>query len=517
MLDVNLANIAAQTDQAKVYELAKRTPLDRADILSHGRDQEIWLKREDMQSVFSFKIRGAANRIAKLTAGERTQGVVAASAGNHAQGIAAAAAHYGTQAVIFMPITTPEIKTKAVLAKGAQVQLVGDSYDEACEAALAHAKDTGAVFIHPFDELDVIAGQGTIGKEILEQCPSPAAVYISVGGGGLISGIGAYLRTHSPNTKIIAVEPEGAATLKTSLETGVPTPLNTIDGFADGVAVKLIGTNTLKIAQKINPEVVLVNNDEICASARDIFEQTRTVVEPAGALALAGLLKHAAEGKAPKGACIAIVTGANVNFDRIGYMVERAELGAGGEVLLAATLPERPGAFLDFCQALGNHAVSEFNYRYADKQTAHVLVGVKIKSDTERRLIIDSLGEHGMAVTDLSDNPLAKDHLRHMVGGRASGNVDERIYSFEFPERPGALRDFLTTLDGRWNISLFHYRNHGASTGQVLCGFQIPNNDATALEESLRKTGFSMCDETNNPAYQYFLKNNDIPPLQGAQ
>ncbi|PHR92287.1 MAG: threonine ammonia-lyase, biosynthetic [Robiginitomaculum sp.] len=508
MPDVKLANIAARIDRADVYELAKRTPLERADGLSEALGKDVWLKREDLQSVFSFKIRGAANRISQLSEAERARGVVAASAGNHAQGIAAAAEHYGTQAVIFMPITTPEIKTKAVMAKGAQIKLVGDSYDAACEAALTFATETGAVFIHPFDELDVIAGQGTIGKEILEQCPAPAAVYISVGGGGLISGIGAYLKTHSPDTRIIAVEPEGAATLKTSLEAGLPTPLKTIDGFADGVAVKLIGENTLKIAQAINPDVILVSNDEICASARDIFEQTRTVVEPAGALALAGLLKHAREGKTPDGPCIAIMTGANVNFDRIGYMVERAELGAGGEILLAATLPERPGAFLDFCQALGDHAVSEFNYRYADSKTAHVLVGVKVKSGAEAEHIVGKLRAQNMSVTDLSDNPLAKEHLRHMVGGRASASVDERIYSFEFPERPGALRDFLITLDGRWNISLFHYRNHGASTGQVLCGFQIPNTDGDVLEASLRKTGFSMRDETNNPAYQYFLKND---------
>ena len=509
MLAVDLKHIAAQIDKADVYHLAKRTTLERAEYLSRVFGKDIYLKREDQQSVFSFKIRGAANRISKLSAQELKGGVVAASAGNHAQGIASAARHYGTKAVIFMPVTTPEIKTKAVLAKEAQVNLVGDSYDEACDAALKFAKDTGAVFIHPFDESDVIAGQGTIGKEILEQSKTPpAAIYIPVGGGGLISGIGAYIKTHSPNTKIIAVEPVGAATLKTSLQMGVPTALNTIDGFADGVAVKTIGRTTLKIAQAITPECVLVTNDEICASARDIFEQTRTIVEPAGALALAGLLKHIRLGKAPNGPCIAIVSGANVNYDRIGYMVERAELGAGSEILLAASLPETPGAFLRFCQALGDHAVSEFNYRFANTKTAHVLVGIKIKNSIDRQNIINSLERQSMAVTDLSDNFLAKDHLRHMVGGKASHNVQERIYSFEFPERPGALRSFLETLDGKWNISLFHYRNHGASTGQVLCGFQIPNGDAQDLEHSLRQTGFSINEETDNPAYQYFLQHD---------
>ncbi len=508
-MSISLQDISKLIDTADVYGLAKRTPLERADVLSYALGKEIFLKREDMQSVFSFKIRGAANRIAKLTQTELACGVVAASAGNHAQGIAAAAQYYKTKAVIFMPVTTPEIKTKAVLAKGAEIKLIGDSYDDACAAALEYARKAGAVFIHPFDESDVIAGQGTIGKEILENCQTPpAAIYIPVGGGGLISGIGAYVKTHSPDTKIIAVEPIGAATLKTSLQTGLPTALDTIDGFADGVAVKIIGTNTLKITQAIKPECMLVSNDEICAAARDIFEQTRTVVEPAGALALAGLLKHAREGKAPNGQCIVIVTGANVNYDRIGYMVERAELGAGGEILLAATLPETPGAFLNFCQVLGDHSVTEFNYRYANTETAHVLVGIKIKSETDRARIIKNLQEQSISVTDLSDNPLAKDHLRHMVGGKASASVEERIYSFEFPERPGALRSFLETLAGKWNISLFHYRNHGASTGQVLCGFQIPNGDAQDLEHSLHKTGFSLKDETKNPAYQYFLKHD---------
>jgi threonine dehydratase len=502
-----LKHIAEQIDQADIYALAKRSPLERADKLSKELGISTWLKREDLQDVFSFKIRGAANRIAKMSTDERARGVVAASAGNHAQGIAAAAAHYKAKAVIFMPVTTPAIKTEAVLARGAQIELVGDTYDAACDAAIQYAKNNDAVFIHPFDEADVIAGQGTIGKEILEDMPNPpAAIYISVGGGGLISGIGSYLSVHSPDTKIIAVEPVGASTLKTSLEAGAPTALNSVDGFADGVAVKMIGKTTLDIVKSIDPEIVLVSNDEICAAVKDIFEQTRTVVEPAGALALAGLIKHAQQDKALGGDNIAIISGANVNFDRIGYMVERAELGAGGEILFSATLPEKPGSFLRFCESLGDNAVSEFNYRYADNQTAHVLVGIKIKNPEAGAKVINALESEGIQVTDLSHNRLAKEHLRHMVGGRATSLVDERIYSFDFPERPGALRDFLTTLDGRWNISLFHYRNHGSSNGQVLCGFQIPNNDEADLEASLRKTGFSMQNETDNPAYQYFLK-----------
>jgi threonine dehydratase len=507
-MSYSLKHVAEQIGLADIRPLAKRTNLEFAAQLSEANGQKIWLKREDQQAVFSFKIRGAANRISKLSHKERTRGVVAASAGNHAQGIAAAAAHFNMDAIIFMPITTPSIKTKAVEAHGATIQLVGDSYDEACEAAIEHASKTGALFIHPFDELDVIAGQGTIGQEILDQLAmKPAAVYVAVGGGGLVAGIGAYLRIHSPETKIYAVEPEGAATLKTSLSAGKPTALNRVDGFADGVAVKQIGAVTFDLAQKIKPVSILVSSDEICAAAKSIFEQTRTVVEPAGALALAGLLAHAQSDEAPRGDVVAIVTGANVNFDRIGHMVERAELGGGREILFAASLPEEPGSFLRFCQALGEHAVSEFNYRFADTKTAHVLVGVKTQSPKQGENLMQAIRDIGMTVTDMSGNALAKEHLRHMVGGRATSSVREVIYSFEFPERPGALRDFLTALDGRWNISLFHYRNHGAAAGQVLCGFQIPNDDADALEASLQQTGFSMRVETDNPAYQYFLKS----------
>lgn len=505
----SLDSIANRIDTAMVYPLAKRTHLQIFSSDSRGND--IWLKREDQQDVFSFKIRGAANKIFKLNAAEKMQGVVCASAGNHAQGVAMAASSAKIKSTIFMPVTTPDIKTEAVTALGGEIRLIGDSYDAAFAAAQEFATKTGAVFIHAFDDPDVIAGQGSVAKEILAQLPNPSAVYIGVGGGGLLAGIGAYLRVHSPNTKIIAVEPEGAATLKTSLEAGKPTSLNSVDGFADGVAVKRIGETSFALAEQITPESILVSNDEICAAVKAIFEKTRTVVEPAGALALAGLLKD--ENK-PDGACIAIVSGANVNFDRIGHIVERAELGAGGEILFSATLPEKPGSFLKFCEALGDHAVSEFNYRYADQATAHVLVGIKIKTPEQGVQVMDNIRAAGMEVTDLSHNRLAKEHLRHMVGGRSSapvrehiyGQGREHIYSFEFPERPGALRDFLTTLDGRWNISLFHYRNHGASSGQVLCGFQTPDGNEDELQASLQSTGFTMHDETNNPAYQMFLK-----------
>ena len=506
-MSVNLNDLKARIDAADVYALAKRTPCQLAPKLSAEHGRNIWLKREDLQDVFSFKIRGAANRIAGLTDSEKAKGVCAASAGNHAQGMAAAAAYYKTKAVIFMPVTTPMIKVDAVSARGAETRLVGDSYDDACTAAIEYAKESGAVFIHPFDEVDVIAGQGTVGKEILEQMPRiPDAIYVCTGGGGLISGIGAWVKAISPNTRIIAVEPEGAATLKTSLEAGKPTPLKTVDGFADGVAVRLIGTNTLEISKSVVDECVTVTNDEICAAVKDVFEATRTVVEPAGALALAGIIKHAREGNAPSGDCVVTVSGANVNFDRIGHIVERAELGAGEEMLFAARIPEKPGAFLNFCQALGARAVTEFNYRFAPTPDAHVLVGVKTKSVAEHAAIITDMDAAGIAVTDLSRDRLAKRHLRHMVGGRASSDIPEVIYRFEFPERPGALRDFLVNLDARWNISLFHYRNHGSSAGHVLCGFQVPEGRVALLEESLSKTGYPMERETDNPAYLDFLK-----------
>lgn len=491
-----LDNIANRIDRAMVYPLARRTHLQ-----SIGSD--IWLKREDQQDVFSFKIRGAANRIFKLSSAEKARGVVCASAGNHAQGVALAASDAKVKSTIFMPVTTPDIKTEAVTALGGEIRLVGDSYDAAYGAAQDFAAMTGAVFIHAFDDPDVIAGQGSVAKEILAQLPNPAAIYVGVGGGGLLSGIGAYLRVHSPKTKIIAVEPVGAATLKSSFAADEPTTLNTVDGFADGVAVKRIGETTFTLAQHIAPESVLVSNDEICAAVKTIFEKTRTVVEPAGALALAGLLK---DEDRPDGPCIAIVSGANVNFDRIGHMVERAEFGAGGEILFSATLPEKPGSFLKFCEALGNRSVSEFNYRYADQKTAHVLVGIKIKTPEQGVEVMDNVRAAGMEVTDMSNNHLAKEHLRHMVGGISTASTPERIYSFEFPERPGALRDFLTALDNRWNISLFHYRNHGASSGQVLCGFQTPNGRVADLEDSLSKTGFTMRNESENPAFQKFLK-----------
>ncbi|NNE57322.1 MAG: threonine ammonia-lyase, biosynthetic [Hellea sp.] len=505
-MSVNLSDLKARIEAADVYALAKRTPLELAKGLSAQLGRNVWLKREDLQDVFSFKIRGAANRISNLTDDEKARGVCAASAGNHAQGVAASAAHYGTKAVIFMPITTPPIKVEAVHARGGETRLVGDSYDAACDAALEYARKTGAVFVHPFDEIDVIAGQGTVGKEILEQMPrTPAAIYVCTGGGGLLSGIGTWVKSQSPNIKIIAVEPSGAATFKTSLEAGAPTALNEVDKFADGVAVKMIGSNTFDIASRVADLAITVSNDEICAAVKDVFEATRTVVEPAGALALAGLIAQVRDGTAPDGDCVVTISGANVNFDRIGHIVERAELGAGGEMLFAATIPERPGAFLNFCRALGSRAVTEFNYRFTESDAAHVLVGVKLSTMDERQQVLSDMQAEGIEVSDLSHDRLAKRHLRHMVGGRASADIPEVLYRFEFPERPGALTDFLINLDSRWNISLFHYRNHGSSEGHVLCGFQVPDDNADALHDQLSKIGYPMTLETDNIAYRYFL------------
>ena len=507
---VDLDDLAARIRAARVYALAERTPLQHAPKLSAELGRPVWLKREDLQDVFSFKIRGAANRMARLKEAEAARGVCAASAGNHAQGVAKSAAHYGVEATIFMPVTTPPIKVAAVEARGATTRLVGDTYDDACAAALAFAAETGAVFIHPFDEIDVIAGQGTVGMEIFEDAPrAVAGLYVCTGGGGLLSGIGAWARKVSPTTQLFAVEPEGAATYAAALQAGRPVPLAHVDGFADGVAVRTFGETTFAIASALGARSVRVSNDEISAAARDIFELTRTVVEPAGALALAGLRRSVGDGTAPDGDCVVTVSGANVNFDRIGHMVERAEFGAGGEMLLSAVIPEERGAFRRFVDALGTRAVTEFAYRYQDAAQAHLLVGLKTRERAARERVLSDLARAGVSASDLSEDRLAKRHLRHMVGGRvdpaADGGVPEVFFRVEFPERPGALGQFLTALDARWNISLFHYRNHGAAEGHVLCGFQLPRGDKAELERSLTAIGFPVWEETDNPAAKLFL------------
>jgi threonine dehydratase len=495
---------------ARVYALAVQTPLSEMKSLSDQTGARIWLKREDQQPIFSFKLRGAANKIALLDETQKKAGVIAASAGNHAQGVGMAAKYYNIPATIVMPQTTPAIKVDAVKAYGATAVLFGDSYDEACAHAYELQAQTGAVFIPPFDDPDVIAGQGTVGMEILQQCnEKPYAVFVPVGGGGLIAGIGAYIKSVMPEVKVIGVEPEGAASLYHSLKAGHRVPLKVVDRFADGVAVKQVGEETFKVAQECVDEVILVSTDEICTAVRDTFEGARAIVEPAGALALAGLKKYAAQHDVKDRDLVAIASGANVNFDRFGTIVERAELGAGGEMLLAVTIPEKAGSFLKFCALIGQRNVTEFNYRFSAPEQAQVLTGIRIRDRAERTKLIKDLEAAGLPVCDMTDNKMTRRHVRHMVGGRIRTPERELLYRFEFPERPGALLDFLTKLAGRWSISLFHYRNHGAAYGHVLVGMMVPEQDNSLFEQFLEEVGFSYEEETDNPAYRYFLGDPD--------
>lgn len=500
--------------RANIYGLAVKTPLEHFTSPLLKNYKNIWIKREDKQPIHSFKLRGAANKMANLPPKAYEHGVITASAGNHAQGVAMAARHYGINARIVMPVTTPDIKVNAVRTLGAEVMLQGDSYDAASAYALALAQSSGAYFVHPFDDADVIAGQGTIAMEILQQLPRhPKAIFIPVGGGGLIAGMGAYIKAIAPETRIIGVEPEGAASLHQSLQRGTRSSLPAVDRFADGVAVKQIGTLNFELAQQVVDEVVCVNTDEICAAIRDLFESSRAVVEPSGALALAGLHKYLS----PKNIAndnfnisddyVAIVSGANVDFNRFGAIVERAELGAGHEMLLAVTIPEQPGSFLQFCQLLGERHVTEFNYRYTPGDTARVFAGIRLAlgDRAEREAITAAIAGAGFAFEDFSQNETAKLHIRYMVGGRVQTPIAESLYRFEFPERPGALMDFLTRLKGRWSISLFHYRNHGSAYGQVLAGFQVAAEEQRKFNEFLAETGFNYQEETHNPAYSYFL------------
>lgn len=488
---------------ARVYDLAVRTPLTRLDNISNETGANVWLKREDQQPIFSFKIRGAANKMAHLKDGGK--GVIAASAGNHAQGVAVSAKHYGIPATIVMPETTPTIKVEAVEAQGAKVVLHGDSYNDACDHALQLAAKSGMAFVHPFDDADVIAGQGTIGMEILQDCAEPPhAIFVPVGGGGLIAGVAAYVKSVMPGVKVIGVEPEGAASLAASMKAGKRVPLDTIDRFADGVAVKEVGALIFDVARECVDDVILVTTDEICTAVRDTFEGARAIVEPSGALALAGLKKYAAANDVKGRDLVAIASGANVNFDRFGSIVERAEFGAGAEVLLAVTIPEKPGSFLEFCRLIGRRNITEFNYRYSCDKEAQVLAGIRIKGG-EREKLVSAISKAGLPVCDLTENEVAKRHVRHMVGGPIATPERELVYRFEFPERPGALVDFLTALAGRWSISMFHYRNHGFAYGNVLVGMMVPEGETDVFQKFLADTGFEYEEETNNPAYGYFL------------
>ncbi len=493
--------------KAHVYDIVDKVPLDLAVSLSLRLDNQILLKREDLQPVFSFKIRGAYNKMVQLTQEEKDKGVIAASAGNHAQGVALSAAKIGVKALIVMPKTTPDIKVSAVKRLGGHVVLNGSSYDEAYQHARKLEVEKGLTFIHPYDDPDVIAGQGTIAMEIMQQCEDePEAIFVPVGGGGLIAGVSAYIKYLYPEIKIIGVEPDDAASMHDALKANERVVLDQVGIFADGVAVKQVGEETFRVAQKCVDEVVLVSADELCAGIKDIFDDTRTVTEPAGALAVAGLKKYIKEHQITDKSFVAINSGANINFDRLRHVAERSELGEHREVLFSAIIDEQPGSFLKFCKIVGHRGITEFNYRYSHDKLARVFVGVKTSdAEEEKEVLYGALTDKGYPVIDLSDNELAKLHLRHMVGGHAPELKNEHLYRFEFPERPGALLRFLRGMGHNWNISLFHYRNHGAAFGRVLAGIQVPESDIDAFHQYLDELGYNYWHETENPAYKEFL------------
>ncbi|HVO89542.1 MAG TPA: threonine ammonia-lyase, biosynthetic [Casimicrobiaceae bacterium] len=491
---------------AKVYDVAIETPLELAPSLSARLDNRVLLKREDQQSVFSFKLRGAYNKMAHLTPAERARGVIAASAGNHAQGVALAAERLGCTATIVMPVTTPHIKIDAVRLRGAHVILHGDSYSDAYARALELREESGATFVHPYDDPDVIAGQGTIGMEILRQCQGPLdAVFVAIGGGGLIGGIAAYVKRVRPAIRIVGVQPEDSDAMARSLRAGRRVKLAHVGLFADGVAVKQVGKETFRLAREYVDEVLTVDTDATCAALKDVFEDTRSILEPAGALAIAGLKAWVAKHRPHDRTYVAIACGANMNFDRLRFVAERAEVGEQREAILAVTIPERPGSFLEFCRVLGKRSITEFNYRYADPQVAHLFVGVEVANRAETVALLAELRKRRIEALDLTDNEMAKLHVRHLVGGHAPGAQNEILYRFEFPERPGALMQFLQSMSAGWNISLFHYRNHGADYGRVLVGMQVPPSDKAEFRTFLDRLGYDSFDETGNPAYRLFL------------
>ena len=496
--------------RARVYDVARESDLDPAPLLSERLGARVWLKREDLQPVFSFKLRGAFNKIASLDPVDAARGIFAASAGNHAQGVALAAARLSYRATIVMPRTTPEIKVRAVAALGAEVVLHGDSYDEALGEAQRQLARSGGVFVHPYDDLDVIAGQGTIAMELLRQHPDPIdAIFVPVGGGGLLAGIQSYVKFLRPETAVIAVEPEDAASLQAALRAGRPVPLDHVGIFADGTAVRQVGDLPFALVHGQSDGVVTVNVDEICAAILDLFEDTRVVAEPSGALAVAGMKKWmATKGGGESGrSLVAIVSGANIDFHRLRHISERAEMGEEREAIFAVTIPERPGSFRALCSALGDRAITEFNYRYADAHEAHVFVGVELRRGAEeRRELAASLRARGYAVLDMTGNELAVLHTRHMVGGRAPAQDHERLLRFEFPERPGALGRFLALMSPGWNLTLFHYRNHGGAVGRVLAGIQAPAEERDAFARYLEELGYPWVEETDNEAYRLFLR-----------
>lgn len=497
---------------ARVYDVARETPVDWAGLMSRRLDNEVWLKREDLQPVFSFKLRGAYNKMSRLTQEQLARGVIAASAGNHAQGLAMAAQKMGVKAIIVMPRTTPQIKVDAVRSRGARVLLHGDSFDEAAVHAAKLVEEKNMTYVHPYDDPDVIAGQGTVGMEIVRQHQQPLdALFVPVGGGGLLAGVAAYVKYVWPQTRIIGVEPEDAACLKLAMDKGRRAILPQVGLFADGCAVAQIGKETYRVIRETVDEVITASSDEMCAAIKDIFEDTRSIAEPAGALALAGLKKYVEREGVSGQNLLAIVSGANTNFDRLRYISERTEIGEQREAIISVTIPEEPGAFRAFCGALGRRNITEFNYRYADNSSAQVFVGLSVVpgGDDLADLLLD-LREKGYDTEDLTDNEVAKLHVRYMVGGHAPGGVDnERVYRVEFPERPGALLKFLSGLGQAWNISMFHYRNHGAAFGRILVGVQVPSRERRAFEKVLKEIGYRFWDESENSAYQLYLGSRD--------
>jgi len=491
---------------ARVYDVAQESPLEYAPSLSTRLQNKLLLKREDMQSVFSFKLRGAYNKMANLPIDILKQGVIAASAGNHAQGVALAAKQLGTKAIIVMPITTPQVKIEAVKARGGSVILYGDTYDDACIHAKQLCQEKKLTFIHPFDDPDVIAGQGTIGMEILRQYQQPIhAVFIAIGGGGLIGGVSAYIKRLRPEIKIIGVEPVDANAMYQSMKAGYRVCLPRVGLFADGVAVREVGAETFRLCQDYVDEIILVSTDDTCAAIKDVFQDTRSILEPAGALAIAGAKAYVERENITDETLVAIACGANMNFDRLRFVSERAEFGERREAIFAVTIPEARGSFLKFCECIGKRNLTEFNYRIADNQKANIFVGVQIQDRVDAAQIGASFEAQGFKTIDLTDDELAKMHLRHMVGGRSPLANNELLYRFEFPERPGALIRFLSCMSPNWNISLFHYRNNGADYGRIAVGMQVPPDEMNAWQKFLNSLGYRYWDESTNPSYKLFL------------
>jgi threonine dehydratase len=493
--------------KARVYDVAIESPLEEATRLSRRLGNTVLLKREDLQEVFSFKLRGAYNKIAHLAESAARRGVICASAGNHAQGVALAARKRGIPATIVMPLTTPQIKVQAVKALGGEAVLHGDEYDAAYEHAMELTRERNLVYVHAFDDPDVIAGQGTIGMEILRQSGVvPDAIFVPVGGGGLISGIAVYVKSLYPNVRIIGVEPEDAAAMYESLRAGKRVTLDRVGIFADGVAVKRVGEETFGLCREFVDEILLVDTDEICAAIQDVFEDTRSIVEPAGALAVAGVKKWVARERWQGKRVVCLNSGANMNFDRLRHVAERADLGGEREALLSVEIPEQPGSFLKFCETLGKRSITEFNYRFEKGHAAQLFVGFGLaQGRAERDSVVAQLRAGGYRVNDMTDNEMAKLHVRYMVGGHARGIEHELLYRFEFPERPGALMRFLQAVGSRWNISLFHYRNHGSDHGRVLAGIQVSAAERADFVLHLQELHYAYTDETSNPAYKIFL------------